>query len=173
MNLQFGQGTIANGALSQSAQFISLIGTKNKTFDQFKNALQKIGSKIEIYSNQDYFGFSISGFDKYCKETLILLNEYMSDMHIRDEDKSKLDKIVEGSKITRDREIKDPTTSGRALRDYAMYGKKSSFLRRPTLQEIKSMTPIFLLEQAKKAMNFELDIFLYRYARRGGSEKSH
>ena len=40
-----------------------------------------------------------------------------------------------------------------------MYGKKSSYLRRPTLKEIKSMTPIFLLEQARKAMNFELDIF--------------
>ena len=159
MNLQFGQGTIENGALSQSAQFISLIGTKNKTFDQFKDALQKIGSKIEVYSNQNYFGYSISGFDKYLNETLVLLNEYMSDMHIRDEDKSKLDKIVEGSKISREREIKDPTSSGRALRDYAMYGKKSSYLRRPTLKEIKSMTPAYLLEQAKKAMTYELDIF--------------
>ena len=80
-------------------------------------------------------------------------------MYIRDEDKSKLDKIVEGSKISRDREIKDPTTSGRALRDYAMYGKKSSYLRRPTLKEIKSMTPTYLLEQANKAMTYELDIF--------------
>jgi hypothetical protein len=28
MNLQFGQGTIENAALSQSADFISLLGTK-------------------------------------------------------------------------------------------------------------------------------------------------
>ena len=74
-----------------------MIGTKNKTFDQFKDALQKIGSKIEVYSNQNYFGYSISGFDKYINETLVLLNEYMTDMHIRDEDKSKLDKIYNQS----------------------------------------------------------------------------
>ena len=65
MNLQFGQGTIENAALSQSADFISLLGTKNKTFDQYKNELQKIGSKIEVYTNGNYFGFSISGFDKF------------------------------------------------------------------------------------------------------------
>ena len=97
MNIQFGQGTIENGALSQSAQFLSLIGSKNKSFDQFKDALQKIGSKIEVYSNQNYFGYSISGFDKYLNETLVLVNEYISDMHIRDEDKSKLDKIYSSS----------------------------------------------------------------------------
>ena len=85
--MQFGQGSIENGALSQSSDFISLIGTKNKSFDEYKNELQKIGSKIEVYSNQNYFGFSISGFDKYLTETLILLNEYMSEMHVRDEDK--------------------------------------------------------------------------------------
>ena len=144
LNLQFGQGSIENGALSQSSDFISLIGTKNKSFDEYKNELQKIGSKIEVYSNQNYFGFSISGFDKYLTETLILLNEYMSEMHIREEDKNKLDKIIESSRINRERELNDPTISGRALRDYALYGNNSSYIRRPTIEEIKAMTPTFL-----------------------------
>ena len=64
-NLQFGLGTMENASLSQSSQFISLIGTKNKTFNEYKNELQKIGSKIEVYSNSNYFGFQVSGFDKY------------------------------------------------------------------------------------------------------------
>ncbi|MDG1847030.1 MAG: pitrilysin family protein [Candidatus Marinimicrobia bacterium] len=117
MNLQFGQGTIENAALSQSADFISLLGTKNKTFDQYKNELQKIGSKIEVYTNGNYFGFSISGFDKFFNATLDLLNEFMSEVHVRDEDNSKLEKLVESSKLTRDQESKDPSAAGRALRD--------------------------------------------------------
>ena len=40
-----------------------------------------------------------------------------------------------------------------------MYGKKSSYLRRPTLAEVKAMTPDFLLEQAENAMKYEVDIF--------------
>ena len=159
MNLQFGQGTIENAALSQSADFISLLGTKNKTFDQYKNELQKIGSKIEVYSNGDYFGFSVSGFDKFFNETLDLLNEFMLSMHVRTEDDNKLDKLVENRKLTRDQEFQDPSTGGRALRDYVMYGKKSPFLRRSTLEEVKKMTSGFLMDQAKEAMQYEVDIF--------------
>ena len=159
MNLQFGQGTIENAALSQSADFISLLGTKNKTFDQYKNELQKIGSKIEVYTNGNYFGFSISGFDKFFNATLDLLNEFMSEMHVRDEDNSKIEKLVESSKLTRDQESKDPSTAGRALRDYVMYGKKSPFLRRSTLKEVQDMTSDFLIVQAKEAMKYEVDIF--------------
>ena len=159
MNLQFGQGTIENAALSQSADFISLLGTKNKTFDQYKNELQKIGSKIEVYTNGNYFGFSISGFDKFFNATLDLLNEFMSEMHVRDEDNSKIEKLVESSKLTRDQEFKDPSTAGRALRDYVMYGKKSPFLRRSTLKEVQDMTSDFLIVQAKEAMKYEVDIF--------------
>ena len=159
MNVQFGLGTIESPALSQSSQFISLIGTKQKTFNQYKEELQKIGSKIEIYSNTNYFGFNLSGFDDHLSKTLQLLNEFMMEMYVREGDASKLEKIVEGSKINREREKKDPSAAGRALREYAMYGKKSSYLRRPTLAEVKAMTPEFLLEKAENAMKYEVDIF--------------
>ena len=158
MRLQFGLGTIENPALSQSAQYIALIGTKDKTFDQFKEELQKIGSKIEVFANSNYFGFSISGFDDHYKETLGYLNEYMGQMHVREDDRQKLSKLVENSKITRDREKKDPSAAGRALKDYALWGKKSPYLRRSTLKEVESMTPEFLIQQAKEAMKYEADI---------------
>jgi len=159
MNVQFGLGTIENASLSQASQFISLIGTKEKTFDQFKGELQKLGSKIEVYSNSDYFGYSLSGFDSNFEMTLYLLNEFMTGMHVRKEDEKKLEKLIESAKITRDREIKDPSISGRALRDYVMYGQNSPYLRRSTVKQIEKMTPEYLLEQAKKAMVYEVDIF--------------
>jgi len=158
MKLQYGLGTFKNASLAEASQFISLIGTKEKTFNSFKEELQKIGSKIETYSNSNYFGFNISGFDSYFSQTLELLNEFINSMHVRDSDKEKLNKLIENSKITRDRELKDPATAGRALRDYVMYGKKSPYLRRSTLSEVQKMTPEFLIEQVKKAMKYEVDI---------------
>ena len=83
----------------------------------------------------------------------------MVEMHVREEDNNKLEKLVENSKLTRDREIKDPSAGGRALRDYVMYGNKSPYLRRSTLDEVKKMDANFLVEQAKKAMEYEVDIF--------------
>ena len=158
MSLQFGLGTIENPALSQAAQYVALIGTKDKSFDQFKEALQKIGSKIEVFANSNYFGYSISGMDMYYDETLELLNEYMTQMHVREADRQKISKLVESSKIMRDREVKDPSTAGRALRDYVLWGKKSPFLRRSTIKEVESMNPAFLVQQAKDAMKYEVDI---------------
>ena len=158
MKLQYGLGTFENASLAEASQFISLIGTKEKTFNSFKEELQKIGSKIETYSNSNYFGFNISGFDSYFSQTLELLNEFINSMHVRDSDKEKLNKLIENSKITRDRELKDPATAGRALRDYVMYGKKSPYLRRSTLSQVQKMTPEFLIEQVKNAMKYEVDI---------------
>ena len=41
MRVQFGLGTIENPALSQAAQYISLIGTEDKSFDQFKDFVDR------------------------------------------------------------------------------------------------------------------------------------
>ena len=79
-------------------------------------------------------------------------------MHVREDDRQKLRKLVENRKITRDREKKDPSAAGRALKDYALWGKKSPYLRRSTLKEVESMTPEFLIQQAKDAMEYEADI---------------
>ena len=40
-----------------------------------------------------------------------------------------------------------------------MYGNKSPYLRRSTLDEVKKMDANFLVKQAKKAMEYEIDIF--------------
>ena len=63
-----------------------------------------------------------------------------------DEFSSLLEKLVENSKLTRDREIKDPSAGGRALRDYVMYGNKSPYLRRSTIDEVKMMNANFLVD---------------------------
>ena len=96
--------------------------------------------------------------NNYLSETLELLDEYMNNMHVRDEDRGKVSKLVESSKITRDREKKDPSSAGRALKDFVLWGKQSPYLRRSTLKEVESMTPEFLIEQAKQAMKYEADI---------------
>ena len=65
----------------------------------------------------------------------------MVEMHVREEDNNKLEKLVENSKLTRDREIKDPSTGGRALRILCMV--INSIFERSTLDEVKKMDAIF------------------------------
>ena len=159
MNIQFGVGTIENPALAQAAQYLNLIGTKNRSFNEYKEELQSIGTKVNVYSNSNYFGLNITGFDRYLDRSLEMTNEFITTMHADEKDKKKTKKLVQSSKLNRKTQKKDPTTLGRALRDYAYWDQRSTYLRRSTVAEVKKMDPGYLIKQAKDAMRYETDIF--------------
>ena len=159
MKIQFGLGTIENPALMQAAQYLNMIGTKTRSFNEFKEALQRIGTKVNVYSNNNYFGFNITGFDKNLDQSLEMTNEFMTTMHADEKDKKKIKKLIQNSKLGRKAEKKDPATVGRALRDYSYWGEKSTYLRRSTVAEVKKMAPEYLIHQANEAMKYEADIF--------------
>ena len=159
MNIQFGLGTIENPALMQAAQYLNMIGTKTRSFNEFKEALQRIGTKVNVYSNNNYFGFNITGFDKNLDQSLEMTNEFMTTMHADEKDKKKIKKLIQNSKLGRKAEKKNPVTVGRALRDYSYWGEKSTYLRRSTVADVKKMAPEYLIQQANEAMKYEADIF--------------
>ena len=158
MKIQFKVGLLSNPKLAQVSEFLNLIGTEDKTFDEYKKSLQKIASKVTVFVNDDYFGFNISGFDGHYTQTLKLTNDLMNKMLVRKKDFKKIKKLVQNAKLQRKSESKDPSTAGNALMKYAYWGKNSSFLRRSTISEIKKMTPEFLIDQAKKAFKVEAQI---------------
>ena len=159
MKIQFGLGTIENPALMQAAQYLNMIGTKTRSFNEYKEALQRIGTKVNVYSNNNYFGFNITGFDKNLDQSLEMTSEFMTTMHADEKDKKKIKKLIQNSKLGRKAEKKDPATVGRALRDYSYWGEKSTYLRRSTVAEVKKMAPEYLIQQANEAMKYEADIF--------------
>ena len=67
-----------------------------------KYILEKL---TKFHSNSNYFGFQVSGLDKYFESTLKLLDEFMVEMHVREEDNNKLEKLVENSKIVQNTKI--------------------------------------------------------------------
>ena len=158
MKIQFKVGLLSNPQLAQVSEFLNLIGTKDKTFDEYKKSLQKIASKVSVFVNDDYFGFNISGFDDHYSQTLKLANDLMNKMEVRKKDMKKIKKLVQSAKLQRKAEAKDPSTAGNALMKYAYWGENSSFLRRSTISEIKSMTPELLIDQAKNAFKANAQI---------------
>ena len=76
-----------------------------------------------------------------------MTGEFLRTMKVRKEDKKKMKKLIQGSTIERRFEGSNASTKGNALRDYALWGQNSNFLKRPTIQEVKKMDTEFLLEK--------------------------
>ena len=159
MKVEYGIGTKEDPTLQYAAELGNMIGNEKYTFNELKEELQKIGATINFFSSGDYFGLDIKGFDKNFKKTMSMTGEFLQTMKVRKEDKKKMKKLIQGSTLERRFEGSNASTKGNALRDYALWGQNSNFLKRPTIQEVKKMDTEFLLEKISSAMRVETTVF--------------
>ena len=159
MRLEYGIGSRENSALEYATGLLGMIGNNEYTFDQFKEELQKIGATIDPFVDRNYFGFNIKGFDKYFDETVELTGSFLSGMSVRKEDEKKLKKLIQGSVLERKFEGREPSAKGDALKNFALYGENSRLLTRATVKEVKKMDGQYLLDQTRRAMKLETNVF--------------
>ncbi len=159
MKVEYGIGTKEDPTLQYAAELGNMIGNEKYTFNELKEELQKIGATINFFSSGDYFGLDIKGFDKNFKKTMSMTGEFLQTMKVRKEDKKKMKKLIQGSILERRFEGSNASTKGNALRDYALWGQNSNFLKRPTIQEVKKMDTEFLLKKISSAMSVETTVF--------------
>lgn len=155
-HLRFGVGKHKFPVLGYAAEFLSLIGTDNHSFEEFNKELQKIGSSFNVSSSRDYFRIYIDGLEENFEETIGLINELLTQMK---PDDSQLEKFYDEAKTERKVEIKDPYTIGYALRSYSLYMDSSYYLSRLSLDEIKKINSDTLIKSIKEALKWEVDIF--------------
>ena len=155
LKLKYGIGTHELPRLAEVSSYIYFLGTDSITVDEFKQSLQNIGSSYYVYVSDDYFTFSITGLDKNFEKTLELLNNFFTNIKA---DESKLKKLVQDVKANKKFEKKDPRTVGDALKEFAIYGEKSSYLDRLSVKETKKLNCDSLISIFKQALKYELDI---------------
>ena len=159
MKIEFGIGTKEDPSLQYAAELGNMIGSEKYSFNEFKEELQKIGGTINFFSSGDYFGLDVKGFDKNFQKTMDMAGEFLRTMKVRKEDEKKLKKLIQGSNLERMFEGRNASTKGNALRDYALWGQNSNYLKRSTIKEVKKMDTDFLLGKIMSAMNYETTVF--------------
>ena len=155
MTFSYGIGNLEIPELDQTAEYLNLLGTENYSFNEFKNKLQKIGTSMSFSVDKNYFYINLKGFDKNFTESIKLVNEFVLNVEA-DENKIKI--LVDSAESTRKIENEQPSTIGRALRDYISMGDKSYYLRRMSVNAIKETEPDEYIKLFNKAMDYELDI---------------
>jgi len=155
LSLKYGVGNYKYPVLNQAAQYMELIGTEAKDFQEYKKELQKLGASVSFGISNGYLSVDISGFDEKLPETLVLVNELLTKPKA---DPKQMEKFVEEAKMNFKMEEKDPSTLAEALREYGMYGENSSYLKRLRLKEIKKLTGDSLINAFKLASRYEVEI---------------
>ncbi len=155
IKIKFGIGTYEKPVLDQATAYFNNLGTEKHDFTAFKKELQKLGADISAYADDNYTIVSISGLEENFDATMQLANELLSQMKADDK---QLKKLSREAAMNRRMEKKEPYNVSDALYQYAVYGDKSDYLRRLTVNEIKKLKSENLIKTLKDAFSYEAEI---------------
>jgi len=130
-------GTYNEPKLKHLAEYLNLVGTKNKKFSDYRKELQDLNASFYFSVDKRYFYLEIDGEDGALEETITLISEMVKEA-AQNEDKIK--EIVQGVKAENKFEQSSPNSVARALREYTMYKEASSHLNNLTVKEVKEIS---------------------------------
>ena len=148
-------GTIDNPDLNRAISYFEMQGTEKRSFEELSLELQKLGASIYISASQSTTNVVIEGFEKDLDRILELCEEKLSNP-ANDEKKIKI--IYDGEKMGEETMKEDASEWAEAVRQYALYGEKSSYLVDTPLKQWKKRSGEELLNEVKTALNYSGEI---------------
>lgn len=155
LTLKFGVGSYEMPVLAHLDRYMQLIGTGDMSFRDFSGKMQRLGASYNFYTGTDHFNINVTGPDMHLERILGLVGALL---YSPKPDESKIKNLYEETKASEKIEQEDPESVGAALFTYAIYGGKSPFLNRLSVEEVKSLTSETLLDALGKAILYEADI---------------
>jgi predicted Zn-dependent peptidase len=156
LDLSFGIGKIEKPELVQLTDYLPRLGTDELSFDDFRGKLQTLGSTLSFDVDDNRFIIKISGFDAHFNETLALISSFMQ--HVKADNK-KVKQLADDEKLTKKTFSKSTDNIALALLEKTKYGKKSSYLNKLSLSDIKKMKGEDLIAVFKQAQKVQCDLY--------------
>ena len=153
--LQFRKGKLHENLLENAVEYMNLVGTANKSFNQFKSELQSMGASLYFSATDNAVIVKVEGFDDKFAPTLQLVNEMLTNPGVDD---TQLEKFLEGIKANNKMRRDDPMTIGNALYQYAIYENMSPHIRNLTLREARQLNGKQLIAIFSDALEHEGEI---------------
>ena len=155
LTITHNSGTIDDPDLGRAINYWSMQGTENMSFEEFSLELQKLGAGITISANQSNCNVIIEGFEKDLDRILALCEEKIFSPA---NDQKKIDVIYDSEKMEEETLKDDASEWAQAVRQYALYGEKSSYLVETPIKKWKKHTGEELLKEVKDALNYNGEV---------------
>lgn len=153
LNISFGTGSKYDPLLEYAAGHLDLLGTKDKTQEEYKQELQKLGSSVYFNASENNFNISVSGLDENLEKTLHLLRDFMANVT---PDDSKLKVLIQGARANFRMEKKTPDIVADALKEKVLYDSKSDYLDRYGIKDLKKLKSQQLIDAFKSVFDYEV-----------------
>ncbi|MDL2244901.1 insulinase family protein [Parabacteroides sp. OttesenSCG-928-J18] len=144
LNLSYGVGTLERPVLLYLASYLNYIGTEQKTFNEFRERLQVLGSTLSYEATDQEFIVKITGFDDHFKETVAMVSEFLTSPKA---DEKKIKQVIDEAKIMEKGFVKSNDNLAKALLEKVKYGEHSRYLKKLPLSEVKKLKGSDLLKE--------------------------
>ena len=153
--LRFKDGKLNTPALDVLASYLSALGTDSLKKQQLEKAWQQINTTLEIGAGPRTFGFNLKGPDKQFVPALRLLAHFLRSAKGDDE---ALSDAKDADKVDRKSFGKQKSDVLAPMREFVMYGSKSTYLNQLSKKEIKALKNEDLLSLFRELQQYDCEL---------------
>jgi len=155
LKLRYRVGSKAIPDLKYAADAMNLAYPESYTLDTYKAKFAAIGCTYSINGDESYTTVELTGFDSQLKEALSLISALFEKPVL---EQKRLGILYEGEKTNRKMERSEPDNVAEALFAWVRYDKKSDFIDRLSLKEIKALKSEQMIAAFQSIRNYGVDI---------------
>ncbi len=145
--------------LPLAVDYLAYLGTEKYSAKQLQEEFFKLGLSFNVNSGDERVYVSLTGLEESLEQGIELFEHLLANAK---GDQKTLDNVIDDILVRRENAKKDKGTILRGgMRNYARYGKKSSFTNILTNKELKAIQPKDLTEKIKSLTTFQHKIFYY------------
>jgi predicted Zn-dependent peptidase len=156
LDISFGIGKTECPELTQLTSYLPLLGTKDMSFETFRETLQSLGSILSFEATGNRFIVKISGFDANFDATVALVSSFMQQAKAENK---KIKQLVDEEKVVKKTFYKSTDNLAQALLEKVKNGEKSSYLNKLSIREIKKLKGEDLLKVFRDVQHVACDIY--------------
>ncbi|MBR4390595.1 MAG: insulinase family protein [Bacteroidales bacterium] len=152
LKFHFNYGTLDDPDLAIASSYFSMQGTEDKTYEEFALELQKLGASLFFSAEDNHFVVTLTGFDSDLEQLLSLCHERL---YSPSNEENKIKVLAEGEMANIKTQKDDAATLARAVREYALYGERSTYLNHSSVKEWSKFSGNDLLAKVAKALQYD------------------
>ena len=153
--INFHKGSKHDRLLEAAPEYVNALGTDSLDIKAFGSAMQQLGAKMSMSSDEQETAIVLTGEEKNLELTLRLLSHFLDHMK---PDKEKLDDLKDAVGPSEKSFWNENSDVFMALMSKVMRGQQSSYLKRLTAKAIKKVSADDLVSSFKQLYNCHCDL---------------
>ena len=153
--INYHKGTLQDKRLEAAAEYVTELGTDSLDIKDFGAALQRLGAKMSVSSDEQMTSVALRGEEENMEEILHLLGHFLDHMKA---DEDKLESIKDAAGPGEKSFWDENTEVFAALAYKVARGDRSSYLTRLTAKELKKLKAADLIAAFKSVYDCRCDV---------------